>query len=116
MSQRRTAKHVYRLERDDGSVIVARQQRNPVSPHRGLRAVQAAARKIGYDPSNAPMLLLGDRSRGDQHIVIESQCRAHVALTSEASNVKQQIARPASSIKRFAGQEGSHRAAVGRNS
>jgi hypothetical protein len=67
-----------------------RQQRNPVSRHRGLRPVQGAAGKIGYNLADAPMLLLGDRPRGGQHIVIESQCRAHVALTSEASNIKHQ--------------------------
>src|SRR5271166_948750 len=100
MSQRLVAKRLHCLERDDGSVIAARQKRNSVSRHRGLRPVQGAACEFGYDLANAPMLLSGDRPRSDQHIVIESQCRAHVALTSEASNIKHQIARPASSIKR----------------
>ena len=94
------AERVHCLERDDGSVIAARQKWNPVSRHRGLRPVQGAACEFGYDLANAPMLLSSDRPRSDQHIVIESQCRAHVALTSEASSIKHQIARPASSIKR----------------
>jgi hypothetical protein len=90
MSQRLVAKRVHRLKCDDGSVIMARQQRNPVSGRRGLRPVQRAARKIGYHLADAPMLLSGDRPRGGQHIVIESQCCAHVALLCSASNIKHQ--------------------------
>jgi hypothetical protein len=49
----------------------------PLRARGGPRLPQGAARYIGDDRANAPMLLLSDRPGGDQHIIVDRQCGAN---------------------------------------